>query len=60
MNEQNNGRSSRMPGFYKLGLEERIEKLSSFVELTREEQYQLRHEALSPALADQIDRKSVV
>jgi hydroxymethylglutaryl-CoA reductase len=54
VNEQNNGRSSRLPGFYKLGLEERIEKLSDFIELTREEQYHLRHEALSPALADQM------
>ncbi|MGO8704353.1 MAG: hydroxymethylglutaryl-CoA reductase, degradative [Candidatus Brocadiia bacterium] len=54
MNEQNNGRSSRLPGFYKLGLEERIEKLSDCAELTREEQYHLRHEALSPVLADQM------
>jgi hydroxymethylglutaryl-CoA reductase len=54
VNEQDNGRSSRLPGFYKLGVEERIEKLSAFIELTREEQYHLRHEALSPALADQM------
>jgi hydroxymethylglutaryl-CoA reductase len=54
VNEQDNGRSSRLPGFYKLGLEERIEKLSAFTDLTREEQYRLRHEALAPALADQM------
>jgi len=54
VNEQHNGRSSRLPGFYKLGVEERIEKLSGLIELTREEQYHLRHEALSPALADQM------
>ena len=54
MNETNNGRSSRLPGFYKLGVEERIETLSKLIELTREEQYQLRHDALSPALANQM------
>jgi hydroxymethylglutaryl-CoA reductase len=54
MNEQDNGRSSRLPGFYKLPLDERIEKLSDRIKLTREEQYHLRHEALSPALADQM------
>jgi hydroxymethylglutaryl-CoA reductase len=54
VNGQPNGRSSRLPGFYKLGLEERIEKLLDIIELTREDQYYLRHEALSPALADQM------
>lgn len=49
-----NERSSRMPGFYKLSVDERVEKLSKFVALTAEESYQLKREALPLEVGDQM------
>ena len=54
MAEQNDAPSSRLPGFYKLRLAERLDKLLEFVRLTPEELYRLKHEALPLTTADQM------
>ena len=46
--------SSRLPGFYKLSVEGRIDALSEIVALSAEERYLLRKEALPVGLADQM------
>ena len=54
MAEGSNGLSSRIPGFYNLSLDDRLERLSEFVALTAEEIYQLKREALPLGVADQM------
>lgn len=44
--------SSRLPGFYKLSLVERQERLAALAGLSPEEQYVLRHESLPAKQAD--------
>jgi len=46
--------SSRLPGFYRLEMDERHDLLARFVRLTAEERYQLKHEALPLEVADQM------
>jgi len=45
---------SRLPGFYKLSISERLDVLSARVHLTREERYLLTGEPLSLAIANQM------
>lgn len=52
MTEKRNERSSRMPGFYKLSIRERLDKLDEFAELTTEERYILRREPIRAEDAD--------
>jgi len=47
-----NGRSSRLPGFYKLDLTQRLDKLDDWLKLTRNEKFMLKRETLTPELAD--------
>lgn len=47
-----NGRSSRFPGFYKLDISERIEKLDDWYKLSTREKWMLKKETLTPELAD--------
>lgn len=47
-----NGKSSRLPGFYKLNLAQRLEKLDDWYQLTRNEKWMLKKETLTPELAD--------
>jgi len=46
--------SSRLPGFYRLSLPERLETLSGLRPLSTEEKYILRREGLTAELADQM------
>jgi len=52
VNEPSNSSSSRFPEFYRLSLDERLERLCEFVPLTPEERYQLKREALPLSVAD--------
>ena len=54
MTEERTGKSSRIPGLYRLSLDERIDRVSEFVSLTPEEIYQLKREALPLGTADQM------
>ena len=55
MSEQSNNRpSSRLPGFYKLPVSERLDRLMDMFHLTAEEIYELKREALSMDIADQM------
>lgn len=47
-----NGKSSRIPGFYKLDLSQRLEKLDDFYQLSTKEKWMLKKETLTPELAD--------
>lgn len=47
-----NGKSSRYPGFYKLDLSERLDKLDDWYKLTTNEKWMLKKETLTPELAD--------
>ena len=47
-----NGKSSRLPGFYKLDLSERLEKLNDWYRLSTNEKWMLKKETLTPELAD--------
>ena len=47
-----NGKSSRFPGFYKLDLSERIDKLDQWYSLSTNEKWMLKRETLTPELAD--------
>lgn len=47
-----NGRCSRFPGFYKLDLSERIDKLDEWYKLTTNEKWMLKRETLTHELAD--------
>ena len=47
-----NGKSSRFPGFYKLDLSERLDKLDDWYKLTTNEKWILKKETLTPELAD--------
>jgi len=46
------GRSSRLPGFYKLNVTERLDRLDEWQPLTAEEKTRLRHESLPLDKAD--------
>jgi hydroxymethylglutaryl-CoA reductase len=48
------GKSSRMPGFYKLSLEERVAATARWAGLTAEEQRQLLVQGLSPQTANEM------
>ena len=52
MTDSNDESSSRLPGFYNLPLDERLDRLSEFVHLTPEERFQLKREALPIGIAD--------
>jgi len=52
--EEHAEKSSRLPGFYKLSLDERIDRMSEFISLTPEEIYQLKREALPLGTAEQM------
>jgi hydroxymethylglutaryl-CoA reductase len=52
--ENTNNFSSRLPGFYKLSVGERQERLSDMAGLSPAEQYVLRHESLPPTIADHL------
>ena len=52
MTHSNEPPSSRLPGFYNLSLDERLDKLSQIVRLTPEERFQLKREALPIAIAN--------
>ena len=54
MSEKKADKSSRLPGLYKLSLDERLDRVSGFVSLTPEEIYQLKREALPLGTADQM------
>lgn len=54
MPEKNAEFSSRLPGFYKLPVSERQDRLSSLKNLSPEEQYVLRHESLPAGVADHL------
>ena len=45
-------RSSRLPGFYKLDLAQRLDKLDEWHKLTRDEKWMIKKETLTPELAD--------
>ncbi|MBD3289092.1 hydroxymethylglutaryl-CoA reductase, degradative [candidate division KSB1 bacterium] len=47
-----NGKSSRLPGFYKLDISERLEKLDDFFKLSTKEKWMLKKETLTAELAD--------
>ncbi len=47
-----NGRSSRFPGFYKLDLSARLERLDEWQHLTTNEKWMLKKETLTAELAD--------
>ena len=47
-----NGRTSRLPNFYKLSLPERHEVVNKIVDLTREERWMLKKETLTAREAD--------
>lgn len=47
-----NGKSSRLPGFYKLDLSSRLEKLDDWYRLSTREKWMLKKETLTPELAD--------
>lgn len=49
---ETNGKSSRLPGFYKLDLAQRLDKLDEWLKLTRNEKFMLKRETLTPELAD--------
>jgi hydroxymethylglutaryl-CoA reductase len=49
---ETNGRSSRLPGFYKLDLAQRLDKLDDWKKLSRNEKWMLKKETLTPELAD--------
>ncbi|MDZ7376828.1 MAG: 3-hydroxy-3-methylglutaryl-CoA reductase, partial [candidate division KSB1 bacterium] len=49
---ETNGRTSRIPGFYKLDLAQRLDKLDEWIKLTRNEKFILKRETLTPELAD--------
>lgn len=49
---ETNGKSSRIPGFYKLDLAQRLDKLDSWLQLSRNEKFMLKRETLTPELAD--------
>ncbi len=49
---ETNGRTSRIPGFYKLDLAQRLDKLDDWLKLTRNEKFMLKRESLTPELAD--------
>jgi len=49
---ETNGKSSRIPGFYKLELAQRLDKLDDWHKLTRNEKWMLKKETLTPELAD--------
>ena len=52
MTEHSKPRSSRLPGFYKLSVNERLDKLSAFARLTTGERYRLEYEALPLSVAN--------
>jgi len=47
-----NGRSSRLAGFYKLDLSQRLDRLDDWYKLTTNEKWILKRETLTPELAD--------
>ncbi len=47
-----NGKSSRLPGFYKLDISQRLEKLDDFYQLSTKEKWMLKKETLTAELAD--------
>jgi len=47
-----NGKNSRLPGFYKLDLSGRLEKLDDWYRLSTSEKWMLKKETLTPELAD--------
>jgi hypothetical protein len=49
---ETNGKSSRIPGFYKLDLAQRLDKLDDWLKLTRNEKFMLKRETLTSELAD--------
>jgi hydroxymethylglutaryl-CoA reductase len=49
---ETNGKSSRIPGFYKLNLAQRLDKLDDWLKLSRNEKWMLKKETLTPELAD--------
>ena len=49
---ETNGKSSRIPGFYKLDLAQRLDKLDDWQKLSRNEKWMLKKETLTPELAD--------
>ncbi|UCE06551.1 MAG: hydroxymethylglutaryl-CoA reductase, degradative, partial [bacterium] len=49
---ETNGKSSRIPGFYKLDLAQRLDKLDEWYKLSRNEKFMLKRETLTPELAD--------
>lgn len=51
-NISQNGRSSRFPGFYKLDLSERLDRLDDWYLLNNTEKWTLKKETLTPELAD--------
>lgn len=52
MTESQPGPSSRQPGFYRLSLDERLERLANELNLSAEERYQLKREPLPLHAAD--------
>ncbi len=54
-----NGKSSRIPGFYKLDLSQRLDKLNDWYKLTRNEKWMLKKETLTPELADMMIENAI-
>lgn len=59
MGQTGSERSSRMPGFYKLDVGQRLEHLDKFVHLTPDEKHILRREPLSLSTADMMTENVV-
>lgn len=56
---ETNGKSSRIPGFYKLELSQRLDKLNDWYKLTRNEKWMLKKETLTPELADMMIENAI-
>ena len=54
-----NGKSSRFPGFYKLDISKRLNKLDSFFKLSTNEKWTLKKETLTPELADMMIENAI-